>query len=461
MIDDNVMFDCLEILMKTGGEYADIFCEDRQSLSIILDDNKIDEIINGNRQGIGIRLIHNLKTYYAYGNNLSDDEIITLCKSLTNAIDKSHPAKSITEIKHHSKEIGYIKKHPSSVPVGNKVKMLKDANRVARSSSLRIKQVKAIYSEMNQDVKILTSDANLVTDKRLYISAMIHTVAMDNSNIQTGVEAVGGTLGFEIFDDTPLEQISLTAANRAVMMLDAPRIKGGRMPVVISSSAGGTMIHEAVGHGLEADLAMQGLSVFTGRIGQTVASPIVTVIDDATLLGKRGSYNFDDEGTPSSRTVLIKDGVLVSYLCDRYNAIKYGLKPTGNGRRQSFESRPIVRMTNTFIQSGKDNPDDIVKSTPKGLFVKKMGGGQVNTVTGDFVFDVQEGYVIENGSIGNAVRGVTLIGNCLEVLSSIDMVGWDLGFSIGSCGKDGQSVPVSDAMPTVRIGEMVVGGISE
>jgi TldD protein len=218
------------------------------------------------------------------------------------------------------------------------------------------------------------------------------------------------------------------------------------------------MIHEAIGHGLEADLAQQGLSVYSNKIGQRVASPLITVIDDATMPSKRGSFCFDDEGTPSQRTVLVKEGILQGYLYDNYTALKDKTISTGNGRRESFEHRPIPRMTNTFIVPGTSSPEDVVYSVVKGLLVKKMGGGQVNTVTGDFVFEVQEGYKIENGTVGDPVRGATLIGNGPNVLESIDMVSSDLGFSIGTCGKDAQGVPVSDAMPTLRIPEMVVGG---
>ncbi|MFQ3573498.1 MAG: TldD/PmbA family protein [Thermodesulfovibrionales bacterium] len=460
MIDDNLMIECIKRLLKKGGDYADVFWEDRKSLMISLDDNKIDKINIGHREGVGIRLIHNLKTYYAYGNNLSPKQILALCDTLKNIPDGIDRDIQIDNIRYHHGE-PEIKQLATSIGIDKKIKMLQSANSVARSYHSAIKQLKAIYSEMDQEIKIATPQGDIVRDKRAYVTAMIHTVAIKDGEIQTGYETIGGMTGFEIFDDTPIEQIALISASRAILMLNAPKMRGGRMPVVISSSAGGTMIHEAVGHGLEADLAMQGLSVFSGKIGELIASPLVTVIDDATLVGKRGSYHYDDEGTPSASTVLIKEGVLMTYLCDRFNAIKYGIRTTGNGRRETYESKPIVRMTNTFIQSGTDDPDDIVRATPKGLFVKKMGGGQVNTVTGDFVFDVQEGYVIENGDIGHAVRGVTLIGNGIEVLKSIDMVGRDLGFSIGTCGKDGQSVPVSDAMPTLRIGEMVVGGVNE
>jgi TldD protein len=218
------------------------------------------------------------------------------------------------------------------------------------------------------------------------------------------------------------------------------------------------MIHEAIGHGLEADLAQQGLSVFSGKIGSQVASPLITVLDDATLPGRRGSFRFDDEGTPSQKTVLVEKGILRSYLYDKLTSMKDKVMSTGNGRRESYRHRPIPRMTNTFIAEGSMHPDQILNSLDSGILVEKMGGGQVNTVTGDFVFEVQEGYAIEKGEKGEPVRGATLTGNGPRVLQSVDMVGDDLGFSIGTCGKDAQGVPVSDAMPAVRIPEIVVGG---
>jgi TldD protein len=231
--------------------------------------------------------------------------------------------------------------------------------------------------------------------------------------------------------------------------------------VVLSSEAGGTMIHEAVGHGLEADLALEGLSVYSNRIGETVASERITVIDDATIPQRRGSYGYDDEGFRAQKTLLIEKGVLKGYLCDRLYAMRFGGKSTGNGRRQSYKHPPIVRMSNTLIAPDKDDPDAILRDTPKGVLVKKMGGGQVNTVNGDFVFEVSEGYMIRNGQVGDPIRGATLTGNGPKVLESIDRVGNDLGFAIGTCGKDAQGVPVADAQPTLRIPEIVVGGTSQ
>ncbi len=241
-------------------------------------------------------------------------------------------------------------------------------------------------------------------------------------------------------------------------MLEAKPAPAGKMPVVMAGEAGGTMVHEACGHGLEADLVQKKLSVYANRQGQMVAAENVTVIDDATIDGKYGFFRFDDEGVPGQRTVLIKNGELTDYMYDRLTAMKEGRASTGNGRRESYQDKPIPRMTNTIIAPGRDDPEQIIKNVKNGLLVKKMGGGQVNTTNGDYVFDVAEGYFIKDGEIAWPVRGATLTGNGPETLQIVEMVGSDLGYTIGTCGKDGQGVPVSDAQPTMLLKELVVGG---
>jgi TldD protein len=339
-----------------------------------------------------------------------------------------------------------------------KVGIVRQANRIARSFDARIRQVQVVYRENRQQVLIASSSGNIVQDNRQYLTAFVHVVAADGGVIQTGYESIGGLCGMELFESSPLEGAAEKAGQRAIMMLSARKAPAGRMSVVLSAEAGGTMIHEAVGHGLEADLAQSGVSVYSGRIGQQIASTLITVLDDATLPGKRGSFRFDDEGNEAQRTVLVDRGILKTYLYDRLTAMKDGVQSTGNGRRESYRHRPIPRMTNTMIAPGSARPADIIKGTPKGLYVRKMGGGQVNTVNGDFVFEVNEGYLIEDGTVSEPLRGATLIGNGPQVLMSIDAVGSDLGFSIGTCGKDGQGAPVSDAQPTLRIPEITVGG---
>lgn len=458
MLSKGLLAEVINKTLSRGGDYADVFVEWRHPTYIHLEDMKIDRVVGGIDFGAGIRLVSNGKSAYAYGNDISQKALLEMAGVLAKTMSLGN-AVTVIDLKTKTPSLSFeIRLLPEGIPMERKVKMVKSANDTARAVSRSIRQVSVIYRDSVQKVQMATSEGIEASDERIHTVCMANVIAEEGGVIQTGYETLGGLIGFEVFDETPLEEVARQAAIRAVMMLKARRAPGGRMPVVISGQAGGTMIHEAVGHGLEADLAEQGLSVFSGKMGQKIASSLVTVIDDATLPNKRGSFRFDDEASLSQRTVLVKDGVLVSYMYDRLSAMKAGRASTGNGRRQSYEFMPIPRMTNTFIASGSSSPEDVLRATPKGLFVKKMGGGQVNTVTAEFVFEVQEGYLIEGGKIGDPVRGATLIGNGIEVLNSIDMVASDLGFSIGTCGKDSQGVPVSDAMPTIRVPEMVVGG---
>jgi len=458
MLDKELLLRVLKKTISSGGEYAEIFVENKKPTLIHLEDSKIEKVISGVDYGLGIRLIYAGRTAYAYSNDLSEESLLNAASEVSKAASKK-ATDSIIDLKTKSPSVSFdIRLFPENVPVEKKISLVRKADNIARGYDSRIRQVSVIYNDFIQKVQIATTEGTIAEDERIHTLSVIQVVASDNGIVQTGYESIGGSLGFELFDEIDTEELSLKAAKRAIMMLTARRAPGRRMPVVISSEAGGTMIHEAIGHGLEADLVQQGLSIYSKKIGQEIASSLVTVIDDSTIQKKRGSYRFDDEGMPSQHTVLLEKGILKSYMYDKLTAIKDGVLSTGNGRRQSYQYRPIPRMTNTFIAPGDTPPEKIINSVDYGLFVKKMGGGQVNTITGDFVFDVQEGYLIKKGLVEEAVRGATLAGNGPEVLKSIDMVGSDLGFSIGTCGKDSQGVPVSDAMPTVRIPEIVVGG---
>lgn len=461
MIEKELHLDLLKKVLSRGGEYADIFIESRKMISLVIEDSRLEKIISGTEAGAGIRLLLKGKTSYAYSNDLSPRALLQSASDASKMASDA-PAKPPTSLSARNPSVQFsIRSMPESIPLEKKIALVRNAEKIARSIDQRIRQVTVIYRDSVQDVQTATSDGFIADDKRVYTLLMVQVIASSNGIVQTGYEAVGGFTGFELFDKENIDALSSKAAQRAIMMLTARKAPAGRMPVVISSLAGGTMIHEAIGHGLEADLAQQGLSVFSGKLGQQIASELVTVIDDATLTGRRGSFRFDDEGTPSQRTVLVEKGILKSFMYDKLTAMKDNVQSTGNGRRESYESRPIPRMTNTFIAPAADDPEYIIRSVDRGLLVVKMGGGQVNTVTGDFVFDVQEGYLIKGGKKDELVRGATLAGNGPEVLKAIDMVGSDLGFSIGTCGKDSQGVPVTDAMPTVRIPEIVVGGTHE
>ncbi len=451
-------FKVIRAALKGGGEYADVYFEDTVNTSIVCEEDRIEKVITGRDRGCGIRVIANLKTYYAYTNDVSEAGLIEAASAVAAGVKDASPAGDVSLVKKQAAAGFDIKKLPSATPLEEKVAIVNRANRVAWGFDKRIRQVKVVYGDGFRRLAMVNSLGEWVTEERTGLVFLCNAVSKDNDVVQTGYEPVGGAVGLEVFDETPPEKVAEIAAARAIKMLGARRAPGGHMSVVLSNEAGGTMIHEAVGHGLEADLALQDLSVYSGKVGELVASPLITVLDDATIPFKRGSFFFDDEGTPAQKTVLVEKGVLKGYMHDRLSAMKAGVESTGNGRRESYHFRPIPRMTNTMIAPGETDPASIIKSLDKGLYVKKMGGGQVNTVNGDFVFEVTEGYLIENGEAGELVRGATLTGNGPEVLSKIDMVGSDLGFGIGTCGKDAQGVPVADAQPTLRIPEIVVGG---
>ncbi len=302
------------------------------------------------------------------------------------------------------------------------------------------------------------SDGLLTEDDQVRTRFMVNCVAVGDTGMQTGMEAPGFTVGFEYFDEHAPEDIARIAAERALSKLNARPAPSGKVPVVLKRGAGGVLFHEACGHGLEADLVGRDASVFRGRVGEQVASPLVTLVDDGGLAREWGAYAIDDEGAPAQRNVLIQDGVLTDYMWDLVRARKEGRASSGNGRRETYQHLPMVRMTNTFLETGTDDPDDIISQTPYGLYCVALGGGQVNTATGDFVFGITEAYMIEDGQITEPVRGAQLIGNGPETLLGVDMVGRDFDTWAGTCGKDGQGVPVSSGQPTLRIRELTVGG---
>lgn len=457
MIHEDLLARLLKKALSNGGDFADIFAEKRISAAVQLEDGAVEKVTSGTIAGIGIRIISAGHTAYAYTNDFSESVLMDLAGAVSKAAAEGRQ-EPMAFVKSRPARTADIKIDPASVPVSFKIKLAKAADLAARAVDSKVRQVAVSCRDLRQNILIASSDGTFCEDERIYVLGLVHAVASDAEVIQTGYETAGGLTGFELFEEYSIERMAEAAARRAVMMLSAQRAPGGRMPVVISADAGGTMIHEAIGHGLEADLARAGLSVYSGKLGQQVASGLITVIDDATIAKARGSFIYDDEGIEAQKKVLVEKGILKCYMNDRLTASQDCVKPTGNGRRESFHHRPIPRMTNTYIAPGESSAEDVIRSVPEGLFVKKMGGGQVNTVNGDFVFEVQEGYLIRNGSVAEPVRGATLVGNGPDVLMSIDMVASDLGFSIGTCGKDGQGVPVSDAMPTLRIPELGVGG---
>ena len=456
----------LNTALRCGGALAELFFEESASNRIVYEGGRIDKIMTGTDCGVGLRIIFKGRSVYGYTTDLTEAALLNLATTLSAAVQPGPEARSldfkiewgmtqqpILEISQYR-----IQKSPQEMPISKKIELVKRAEAAARAALPEARQVTAVFLDSRRRILILNSDGSAANDTKTYLQMMVQVVGEQDGRVETAYESDGGYVGLEFLDTVTPESIGQKAARRVSVLLKAKPAPAGTMPVVISSEAGGTMIHEAVGHGLEADLACNGLSVYQGKMGQKVASSLISVIDDGTMPTRRGSYSFDDEGTPSQRNTLIENGVLKSYMVDRLSAMKFDMMATGNGRRESFRHKPIVRMTNTYIASGKDDPAAILKSTPKGIFVRAMGGGQVNTVTGDFVFAVTEGYLIENGKLGEPIRGATLVGNGPTVLSMVDRVGNDLGFATGTCGKDGQGAPVTDAQPTLRIPELTVGG---
>lgn len=479
MLPESLIRRLLQKLLSRGGELAEIYLENTSKTTFFYEDKRVDRAAYGSDRGVGLRLVRNLNTAYGYGNDLSPAALMALAQSLSlsapaavtpRGIATAQGASAARGAGRSSNKISALARQgatfrprvvidPRSVPSATKVRLCELANRLAWGSDPRIVQVRVRYEDSHSLRVIVNSLGEWRESERPHVLLSVTVTVKGASGLHTGYESIGGLSGHEVLTEAAITATVRDAVRRALNNLTGRPTPSGAMTVVIASSSGGTFVHEAVGHGLEADLVFDNQSVFAGRLGSRVASELVTVIDDASIPGRQGSFSFDDEGTPSQPTILIAKGVLKNFLCDRLFAMRQGLRPTGNGRRESYEFPPIVRMTNTMMMPGRDDPAEIIRSVQRGLLVKKMGGGQVNTVNGDFVFEVEESYVLEHGAQGDPVRGATLVGNCLKVLKTIDRVGTDQGFSIGVCGKDGQGVPVTDAMPTVRIPEIVVGGV--
>ncbi len=456
------MFDEAKVLAGlAAGDvlYAETFEEETASTLIQLESEKVEKLEKGVDSGVGLRAIRPWQTFFASTNSREEGHLVDLAKELVRTLPAAGSPGRAGEADFQLARYPFlIMVPPGDVEVQKKLGLVRSVESAARKMEKRIRQVKVLYRDVSQHVRIAGSDGTRVEDRRTQLVLTLLVVGEEAGELQTAYEAIGGFCGFEFFTEERIETFVRSTVARLTGLLSAMEAPMGAKTVVLASEAGGTMIHEAVGHGLEADLAMEGLSCYKGMLGQSIASPLVDVVDDKTLPFRRGAYAYDDEGTVSQRTVLIEKGVLKSYLFDRFHAMKYGVRSTANGRRESFRFKPIPRMSNTLILPGHADPEAIIASVDSGVLVRKMGGGQVDTVRGDFVFEIQEGYLIEKGRIGPMVRNATMMGNGPKALKDIDMVGNDLGFGIGTCGKDDQGVPIADAQPTLRIPEIIVGG---
>jgi len=460
VIDEVVIDRVLATALRTGGDFAEVFAEDKRSSSALFDDEKVEELTSGRDRGAGIRVVVGDTTGFAHTADLTEAGLIAAADAAAAAARGGGGGTQVVALTRRTADRGYaIETYPEDVPKARKVELLTRADEVARSTDGAITQVSVSYGDSRRRILVANSDGVLAADDTVRTFFAVSCVATGDTGMQTGRESIGHTVGFELFDMYDIEELASRAADRAMVKLQARPAPSGQMPVVIASGGGGVLFHEACGHGLEADLVAKGASVFKGRVGERVASPGVTVVDDGTMQREWGNLAIDDEGNPAQRNVLIEDGYLSDYMWDLLRARKEGRASSGNGRRQSYQHLPMVRMTNTYLLAGHDDPDAIVASTDKGVLVKHLGGGQVNTATGDFVFGMTEAYLIEGGKVTEPLREGNLIGNGPEVLQRIDALGNDFAMGPpGTCGKDGQGVPVGDGVPTLRVSSLTIGG---
>ena len=460
MIDATVLERVLGAALRTGGEFAEVFAEDRRNSSALLDDGRVEELTSGRDRGAGIRVVVGDTTGFAHTADLSEAGLLAAAEAAAAAARGGGGGVRTVALTAVASSRGYeIEIAPTDVPKARKVELLTRADEIARGVDGAISQVSVNYGDSLRRILVANSDGLFAQDETVRTFFAVSCVATGDTGMQTGRESVGHTIGFELFDRYDIDELARRAADRAIVKLAARPAPSGQMPVVIGSGGGGVLFHEACGHGLEADLVAKGASVFGGRVGERVASPGVTVVDDGTMAREWGNIAIDDEGSPAQRNVLIEDGILTDYMWDQLRARKEGRPSSGNGRRQSYQHLPMVRMTNTYLLAGTDDPDSIIASTDRGVYVKHLGGGQVNTATGDFVFGMTEAYLIENGEITEPLREGNLIGNGPEVLQRIDALGDDFAMGPpGTCGKDGQGVPVGDGVPTLRVSSLTIGG---
>lgn len=457
MIEPEVIERTLAVALRNGGDFAEVFAEDRRSQSASLDDGKVEDLTTGRRRGAGVRVVVGETTGFAHTADLSEQGLREAAEAAA-AAARGNAASTTVALTRVPVTTTAVRIPPASVDKARKVELLRIADAAARSEGDAIRQVSASYGEGTRRILVANSDGLLAEDERTRTRFVVQCVAVGDTGIQTASEGPGRTVGFELFDTIDPAAIAQTAAQRALTMLRARPAPSGPMPVVLKRGAGGVMFHEACGHGLEADLVKKDASVFAGRVGELVASPIVTVIDDGTMLDEWGTASIDDEGAPTRRNVLIENGVLTDYMWDLVRARREGRASSGNGRRETYQDLPMVRMTNTYLTAGSDDPDAIIAGTDRGIYCVQLGGGQVNTATGDFVFGISEAYLIENGRITEPIRAANLIGNGPAALLAVDAVGNDFETWTGTCGKDGQGVPVSAGQPTLRVAELTIGG---
>jgi TldD protein len=459
-VDADIADRLLRIALEKGGDYADLFFEYSVSGSYAYDEQILKSARRAVSMGLGVRVMKGDATGYAYCEDFSFDAMKQAADTAAQIAAGGRPVAPL--------EVS-MRDTPSRYPVSvesfevdgeSKKAILERADRAARASDPRVVRVDASFVESIREVLIANSLGHMAHDRQPLIRFGVRVIAEDVGNRQSGSSGGGGRMGLDYFDGQTPEWHAEQAVQQALVMLDAREAPAGEMDVVLAPGDSGILLHEAVGHGLEADFNRKETSNYSGRVGEEVASALCTVVDDASLEGSRGSINVDDEGQLPTRSVLIEGGILKGYMQDRHSADFFGATPDGHGRRQSFRSHPMPRMTNTMLLGGQDAPEDIIRSVSRGVYAKKFGGGQVDISNGDFVFSLTEGYLIEDGKVTAPLKGVNLIGNGPDAMRNVVMLGHDFEVSDGiwTCGKEGQSVPVGVGCPTIKIASMTVGG---
>lgn len=444
--------------LRKGGEFAEVYVENRISRSIDMEESKFKSAVYGLSQGAGVRIISGDKTGYAYTDEISEEKLLRAAE-VASYVAKGTKAVGPVPIEEAKRESFITAKLPlKDIADEKRLDVIKRADQAALDFDPRIKMAFISYYDETRGRTIANSEGLLLSDELPLLFFIVQTLGVENNTRHMSRERLSRHSGFEMFNEVSPEEVARRAARESVAMLEAQDAPAGIMDVVMQNGWGGVLVHEAVGHPLEADNIAKKIGAFTGKLGKKVASDIFTMIDDGTLPNRRGTTNFDDEGTQMKRNVLIKNGLLEKYMTDILSAKQINMERTGNGRRESFRNIPVPRMTNTFIAEGKDKPEDILQQTKSGIYVQSLSGGSVNPITGMFNFTCREAYLIENGKKTTPVKGATLIGSCLDIISNIDAVGNDLDFGPGICGKAGQSAEVSAGQPTVRIRGINVGG---
>lgn len=447
--------------LSKGGEYADLYFEHNVANNLNLEEQIIKSANRSVRQGVGVRVISGERTGFAYCDEISVEAIRKAALTAACIADSNAPVGAVNVTPDKPQQDLYPVANPlGEQPLERRIELLRRIDRTSRSYDARIREVQAGVVDEFKVILIATSEGVLIGDVQPLVRMRVMCIADDDGNLQSGVSGGGGRVGIDYFNDAIIERYATESARQAVVQLNATDAPAGTMEVVLGSGWPGILLHEAVGHGLEADFNRKGTSAFSGLIGQKVASELCTVVDEGSIPGRRGSLNIDDEGNPTSRTVLIENGILRGYMQDKLSTRLTGAALTGNGRRESYRHLPMPRMTNTFMLNGESAPEDLIKSVKRGLYAVQFGGGQVDITSGKFVFSASEAYLIEDGQVTAPVKGATLIGNGPVALTKVTAVANDLALDegMGTCGKDGQSVPVGVGMPTIKISEMTVGG---